>query len=148
MNHGRIASASVDVAVDPLDAFGMFTAEIGQWYVVDEHSVIDHTKTKTLRIEPWVGGRFVDVHDLESGEGIECGRIITWAPPHRFVFVDRRGLDVEVSFVAIDGGCRVTVEQRGLDTLPAAEAAQVRLHGWHRYLPEWFEVHLAEETSR
>jgi hypothetical protein len=136
-----VARASVDVTLDAATAFEVFTAEIGQWYVVDEHTVVDHTRTKTMRIEPWVGGRFVDVHDLGSGEGIECGRVIVWDPPHRFVFVDERRLDVEVTFETIDIGCRVTVEERGLDRLTPDVARHVRMHGWHRYLPEWFHAH-------
>jgi Activator of Hsp90 ATPase homolog 1-like protein len=133
-----VARASVDVLLDAATAFEVFTAEIGEWYVVNEHTVVDHTRTKSMRIEPWVGGRFVDVHDLETGEGIECGRVIVWEPPHRFVFVDERQLDVEVTFDAIAGGCRVTIEERGLDALSPEVATQVRTHSWHRHLPEWF----------
>jgi len=133
-----VARASVDVTLDAATAFDVFTAEIGEWYVVNEYTVVDHTRTKSMRIEPWVGGRFIDVHDLETGEGIVCGRVIVWDPPRRLVFVDERQLDVEVTFESIDGGCRVTVEERGLDALSPEVARHVRTHSWHRHLPEWF----------
>lgn len=133
-----VARASVDVALDPATAFEVFTAEIGEWYVVNEYTVVDHTRTQSMRIEPWVGGRFIDVHDLETGEGIVCGRVIVWDPPRRLVFVDERQLDIEVTFETIDLGCRVTVEERGLDRLSPDVAHQVRTHSWHRHLPGWF----------
>lgn len=147
MTDSNVASASIEVSVDQETAFEIFTAEIGEWYVIDEYTVVDHTKSMTTRIEPWVGGRFIDVHDLETGEGIECGRIVIWDPPHRFVFVDARELDVEVTFVPIDAGCRVTIEERGLDKLPPELAGQVRLHSWHRHLPVWFTRHLETRES-
>ena len=134
-----VARASVDVTLDAATVFEVFTAEIGEWYVVNEYTVVDHTRTKSMRIEPWVGGRFIDVHNLETGEGIVCGRVIVWDPPRRLVFVDERPLDVEVTFETIDGGCRVTVEERGLDALSPDVAHQVRTHSWHRHLPEWFQ---------
>jgi uncharacterized protein YndB with AHSA1/START domain len=141
-----VARASVDVALDVTTAFDVFTAEIGEWYVVDEHTVVDRTRTKSIRIEPWVGGRFLDVYDVETGEGVVYGTVIVWEPPHRLVFVDDRRLDVEVTFESIDGGCRVTVEERGLDNLGPDVAQHVRTHGWHRYLPEWFDVHVTGDT--
>jgi hypothetical protein len=133
-----IARASVDVAVDQETAFELFTAEIGEWYVVNQYTVEDPTRTKTLRIEPWVGGRFLNVYDLDTGDGLVVGNVIVWEPPRRFVFVDRRRLDVEVTFAPIDAGCRVTIEERGLDALAPDVRRQVRAHSWHRHLPEWF----------
>ena len=40
--------------------------------------------------EPWVGGRFVAVHDAESGEGTELGRIEAWEPGSRLLFTWRQ----------------------------------------------------------
>jgi hypothetical protein len=143
-----VARASIEVALDAATAFDVFTAEIGEWYVVNEHTVVDHTRTKTMRIEPWVGGRFVDVHDIATGEGIVCGRVLVWDPPRRVVFVDERQLDVEVTFEPTDAGCRVTVEERGLDRLDPEVARHVRTHGWHRYLPQWFREHVRRGARR
>lgn len=98
-----VARASVDVTLDAATAFEVFTAEIGEWYVVNEYTVVDHTRTKSMRIEPWVGGRFIDVHNLETGEGIVCGRVIVWDPPRRRTRCERT-----VGTATFRNGSRVT----------------------------------------
>jgi uncharacterized glyoxalase superfamily protein PhnB len=132
-------SATVEVAVRPSEAFRIFTAEIGSWYLVDEHSVMDHRRTVDIRFEPFVGGRLVDVYDAETGEGCEMGRLTAWEPGRRLVFVDARHTETVVSFVPTADGTAtaVTVEQRGLDSLPPDEAEHVRRYGW-RLLLGWF----------
>lgn len=130
-------SATVEVALPPAEAFRMFTAEIGSWYVVDRSTVPDPGRTVDIRFEPRVGGRFIDVHDAATGEGREIGRITAWDPGRRFSFTDRRGVDTEVRFQPAVGGTAVTIEQRGLDRLPPSEAEHVRRYGWHLLLG-WF----------
>jgi hypothetical protein len=44
MTDSNVASASIEVSVDQETAFEIFTAEIGEWYVIDEYTVVDHTK--------------------------------------------------------------------------------------------------------
>ncbi len=140
-----VASASVDVAVDQEAAFRIFTEDVGEWYLIDRHTVVDHTKTKTLRFDPWVGGRFRAVYDLDTGEGDQGALITAWEPPHRLVFVDSREMEVEVMFQPIDGGCRVTIEQRGFDKLDPELAGRVHEHGWFVHLPEWFGEYVSTE---
>jgi uncharacterized glyoxalase superfamily protein PhnB/uncharacterized protein YndB with AHSA1/START domain len=130
-------SATVEVALPPAEAFRMFTAEIGSWYLVDRNTVRDPGRTVDIRFEPRVGGRFMDVHDAASGEGREMGRITSWEPGHRLGFTDPRGIDTEVRFEPVVGGTAVTIEQRGLDRLPPDEAEHVRRYGW-RLLLGWF----------
>jgi uncharacterized glyoxalase superfamily protein PhnB len=60
------------------------------------------------------------------------------------VLVDQRTIEIEVTFVASGAGTTVTVEQRGLDKLPAAEADHVRRFGFHLLLA-WFRDHLNGE---
>jgi uncharacterized glyoxalase superfamily protein PhnB len=141
---GRV---SVDVAVAPHDAFEVFTDQIGVWYKRDAYSLVDAERTKTLRFEPRVGGRFMDVYDLATGEGRELGRIVAWDPPARFAFVGARGIEVEVTFAPAPTGCRVTVEERGLDRLSAEEQEHVRRWGWHATLPGWFAAHVRPDPS-
>jgi len=131
------------VAVDPSRAFEAFTAEVGAWYRVDRFTVVDHHRTVTLRFEPYVGGRFIDVHDATTGEGLELGRIQVWEPPHRLQFVDSRDCEVEVTFTPVPSGTRVSIEQRGLDRLPDETAEHVRRYGWHT-VTTWFVEHLAQ----
>ncbi len=33
-----------------------------------------------MRIEPRVGGRFIEVYDVETDEGFEVGRVTAWEP--------------------------------------------------------------------
>jgi uncharacterized protein YndB with AHSA1/START domain len=142
-----VASASVDVAVDQEAAFRIFTEDVGKWYLIDQYTVVDHTRTKTLRFDPWVGGRFRAIYDLETGEGAEGALLTVWEPPHRLVFVDSRDMEVEVTFAPVGGGCRVTVVQRGFDKLGADEARRVREHGWFVYLPAWFGEYVSTQPS-
>jgi uncharacterized glyoxalase superfamily protein PhnB len=138
---------SVDVAVEPHDAFEVFTDHIGVWYKRDAYSLVDPARTKTLRFEPRVGGRFLDVYDLATGEGRELGRIVAWDPPARFSFLGARGIEVEVTFEPAPTGCRVTVEERGLDRLSPSEADHVRRWGWHATLPGMFADHVRRDPT-
>jgi len=143
----NVASASIDVDLDQETAFRIFTEDVGEWYLVNQYTVMDHLKTKTLRFEPWVGGHFRDVYDLETGDGRDGAVITAWDPPQRFVFVDDRKMEVEIRFEPSDRGCRVTVEQRGFDTLDPDEAKQVREHGWFVHLPEWFARYVTRQLA-
>jgi uncharacterized glyoxalase superfamily protein PhnB len=130
-------SATVHVALAPAEAFRVFTAEIGSWYLVDEHTVMDHERTVDIRIEPFVGGRFMDVYEADTGEGREMGHVTVWEPGRRFEFTDDRDTETEVRFEPAAAGTAVTMEQRGLDRLPPGQAEHVRRYGW-RLLLGWF----------
>jgi len=80
-----------------------------------------------VRFEPEVGGRLVEVYDLESGEGFEIGRVLAWEPGKRLVFTWRQdnwapaeSTDVEVRFEPSATGTLVTVEHGGWDRVPSA----------------------------
>jgi uncharacterized glyoxalase superfamily protein PhnB len=139
-----VVRSTVEVALDQRDAFRVFTAEIGSWYVVDRYTVIDHERTVDIRFEPHVGGRLMDVYDAATGKGREMGRITVWDPPRRLVFTDARDTETEVRFEPhADGGrTTVTMEQRGLDRLPPDEAEHVRRYGW-RLVLRWFGTAVA-----
>ena len=147
MTSADVARVSVEVPLGPTDAFDAFTAQIGEWFVINRFTVREPERVKTVRIEPRVGGHLVYVEDLSSGEGTAAGEITEWEPPHRFRFVDRRGAKVTVTFVAVEGGSRVTVEEAGFDRFPPHEAKQRRQHSWHRHLPEWFKAHLTTRRT-
>ena len=146
MKVSGVASAHVDVPLEQTEAFEAFTSEIGDWYVIDRFTVPDPTAVRTVRLEAGVGGRLVYVTSA-GGDGETVGRIVTWEPPRRFVFVDGRDLEVTITFDALAGGCRVTVEERGLDNLAPDVARTVRRHSWHRYLPTWFHDHITRRTD-
>ena len=74
MEQAQTVSQSVEVPVDPAAAFRLYTAEINRWWRRDSWYWNDRDRARGLRIEPFVGGRFVEVYDEASGEGFEIGR--------------------------------------------------------------------------
>jgi uncharacterized glyoxalase superfamily protein PhnB len=137
-----IARAEITVAADIATAFDVFTGEVNAWYRVDRHTVSDPTRPTSLCFEPFVGGRFVDTASGPAHDDIVIGTITAWEPPHRLVFVEGRGCDVEVSFTAVDPTMtRVRIEQRGIDRLPADVAEHIRQYGWHT-VASWFAHHV------
>jgi hypothetical protein len=141
-----VASAVIEVALDPATAFAVFTDEIGQWWKPGPINWNYSGRAVSIRIEPGVGGRWIEVHDPATGEGFECGRITVWEPGARFVFLYRDAghelddTEVEVRFEAIDGGARVTIEHRGWDTVLASIAARkrnIKRWGWANIL-NWY----------
>jgi uncharacterized protein YndB with AHSA1/START domain len=144
---------SIDVAVDPATAFEVFTEEIDAWYRRGPHSWKHPDRAVGIRFEPGVGGRLIEVHDAATGEGFAFGKILVWEPGERLVFADLLSstppdslTEVEVRFEAAGGGTRVTLEHRGLDTLPPDVAAQKRMYGWQTAF-EWFADYMTKENT-
>jgi uncharacterized glyoxalase superfamily protein PhnB len=107
----RSASASVEVGVDPVTAFRVFTEEIDLWWVRGPINFWDSARAVAMRIEPGVGGRVLEVYDQATGEALELGRITAWEPGARLAYrssVD--DTDVEVRFEPVEAGTRVRVE--------------------------------------
>jgi len=140
---------TVTVRVDPATAFEVFTEEIDRWYRRGLAGMSGHEPATTLRFEPGVGGRLLEIGSPDGD--VERGRLTVWEPGERLVFVDRRGTEVDVTFTAaaLPSGdahvTRVVLEHRGLDRLPPTVAVQLARYGWRR-LAEWFEIHLQEEA--
>lgn len=135
-------TTSIEVAVPPEVAFDVFTREIDAWYQVDHDALPDITRTAAIRFEPQLGGRLLDVHDLESGEGRELARITAWEPGRLLAFVDNEATEVEVSFEPSSEGTRVTLTHRGLDRLGPQRAAKLQRSGWAA-LARRYREHLA-----
>jgi hypothetical protein len=148
MKPADIVTATVEVALDPATAFAIFTEEIGRWWRPGPINWNDSWRAVGIRIEPGVGGRWIEVYDEDTGEGFECGRITIWEPGIRFVFLYRDAghtiddTEVEIRFEAIEGGSstRVTLEHRGWDKVLAniaAEKRKIKRWGWASILG-WF----------
>jgi uncharacterized protein YndB with AHSA1/START domain len=142
-----VVTATVEVAVDPATTFAIFTEEIGHWWRPGPINWNDPKRAIGIRIEPGVGGRWLEVYDDATGEGFECGRITVWEPGVRLVFLYQDAghviddTEVEIHFEAIDGGTRVTLEHRGWDkVLPdvAANKREIKRWGWANILG-WFK---------
>jgi uncharacterized glyoxalase superfamily protein PhnB len=133
----KSASASVEVAVDPMSAFTAFTDEIDDWWVRGAINFFDSGRAVAMRIEPGVGGRVLEVYDESRDDALELGRITVWEPgvqlSYRSLIDDT---EVDVRFDAIDDGTRVHVTQT---LLPGGERA---LYFWPnvvRWLVPWCE---------
>jgi hypothetical protein len=131
MRAAEVATVTTLVAVDPVRAFDVFTSEIGQWWKSAPRYRFHPEKSGTMRFEPGVGGRLVEVHDAKTGAGFEVGRVLVWEPGARLVF-EFRGRDfapgerteVEVRFEAEGQGTRLTLEHRGWDTIRPGHPAR------------------------
>lgn len=146
------ATASVHVPCTPELAFQVFTADIGRWWKRGTNYWNDAERGQVLRLEPFVGGRLVEVYDTEAGEGFEVGRVLVWEPGARLVFTWRQGnwkpsesTEVEVRFEAAETGTLVTVEHRGWERVPSAGPglSEGYGHGWAELLS--FYAQKAEE---
>lgn len=139
MSTQPVVRVSVEVPVEPGVAFAIFTEEIGRWWRPGPINWNYADRAVGIRIEPGVGGRWMEVHDEATGEGFECGRVLVWEPGARLVvrYQDRGhdidGTEVDLAFEAIEGGTRVTLEHRGWERLAADLAArkmQGKRWGW------------------
>ena len=138
---------TVEVAVDPLTAFEVFTDDIGDWYQSGPHSWNDPERAVGIRFEPGVGGRWLEVWDEATGEGYELGRVLAWEPGKRLVVTYRNvqlpssvETEIEVRFEPVADRTRVTLEHRGLEALPANELALWEERAWVGFMG-WFRDH-------
>ncbi|HTE64355.1 MAG TPA: SRPBCC family protein [Solirubrobacteraceae bacterium] len=114
---------SVVVGVPPERAFEVFTRDIGTWWPLESYT-LGAQPAVTAVIEPRSGGRWFE----RAADGSECpwGRVVAYEPPHRLLLTWEISCDwqpdasarseVEVRFHAHEGGTRVELEHRGLET--------------------------------
>jgi uncharacterized glyoxalase superfamily protein PhnB len=133
----RTVSSSVEVAADPAAAFAIFTEEVGLWWQQGPINFYDSSRAHGKRIEPGVGGRVLEVYDLDTGEGLELARITEWEPGRRLAW--RSSLDdVEtvVSFTASGADGRRTLVQVEATVRDGGEDRGGT--AWVRMTPQWF----------
>lgn len=128
--------AITTVAVDPDTAFRIFTEEIDLWWKRGPAWRFDHGQGGTLRFEPGIGGRLVEVFDEARGKLYKVGRVRVWERGARLVFEFRalafepgQTTEVEVRFEPVVGGTRVTLEHRGWGAFPAEHPVRHGLQG-------------------
>jgi hypothetical protein len=80
-------TASVEVGVDPETAFQIFTAEIDRWWRPGPINWYDSQRAVGTRIEPGVGGRWLEIYDEANEDVLEIGRITVWEPGRRLVLL-------------------------------------------------------------
>jgi Activator of Hsp90 ATPase homolog 1-like protein len=116
--------AQVEVGLQPAAAFEVFTEEIGLWWRRDAPHWNDRDRGLSVRIEPGQGGRFIEVYDLDTGEGFEVGRVVVWRPGEQLSFTwTQVGWDgnartvVTVTFAPVESGTLVTLIHDGFDSV-------------------------------
>ena len=118
---GDVARVSVLVAVEPHEAFRVFTEEIDQWWRRGPAYRVAGTRPGVIHLEPGVGGRLYESFETQGGTRVVAtGRVLAWEPPTRLVF-ESRGVnfapsertEVEVRFEPSPSGTLVTVTHRG-----------------------------------
>ena len=149
------AKAEVRVEATPEEAFRIFTDEIGLWWRRGTPYWNDAQRGLSIRIEPGVGGRWIEVYDLDTGAGYEVGHVTAWEPPRRFAMTwtqvdwpEDVATDIEVIFEPEGDGTRVRVEQSGFERVgpQAAESREGHEMGWKEVLG-WFAERI-ESTER
>jgi Activator of Hsp90 ATPase homolog 1-like protein len=113
------ATASVEVPLGPEVAFEAFTSEIDRWWRPGPLNWYDSERATGTKIEPGVGGRWLELYDADGNDLLEIARITVWEPGIRIVMdyldggYDNAGTEVEVRFDPVEGGTRSTIEHRG-----------------------------------
>jgi uncharacterized glyoxalase superfamily protein PhnB len=146
-------SSEVEVALDPVTAFEVFTSEIDYWWLRGPINNWDSARVREMRCEPGVGGRLLEIYDEAAGDILELARITAWEPGRLLAWdsaVD--DVRVDVHFDATPVGTRVrmhaTVPAGGRD---AGGTSFVRVTpGW---LGSWcrerdLRPHAVRETAR
>ncbi len=137
---------TVEVGVNPTIAFMIFTQEIGHWWRPGPINWNDADRAIGVRIEPGPGGRWIEVHNRETGEGVTQGRFVIWELGERLMFLYQDagrqldGAEVEIRFEPVEGGTRVTLEHRGWERVTpeiAARARNLKRWGWGNIL-NWY----------
>ncbi len=136
MSSTDLVRVSTLVQVDPDTAFAVFTEEVDAWWKSGPRYRVDPARKSTMRFEPGIGGRLLEVYDDDAGDAFEHGRIQVWKPGDRLVFgMSGRhheapdATEVEVRFEPEGAGTRVTIEHRGWDAIPADHPVRHGLAG-------------------
>lgn len=123
---------SIRVPCSPIQAFEVFTGEIGEWWSDNELFRFTPRSPGKLAFEPpsnVSNGRLIE--QLPNGKTFEIGPIRVWHPGERLVigwrqatFGPEHATEVEVRFEPVGSHTHVTVEHRGWDTVPQDHLAR------------------------
>jgi len=124
------------ISVEPKHAFEVFTEETDLWWGKGpRYRPLSHPQGRMV-FEKRVGGRLLECVEEEDISPFVLGRIEVWDPPSRLVF-SMGGRDfgsedwpiVEISFVPVPEGTRVSLEHRGFAALAATHPVRHGLKG-------------------
>lgn len=134
--NGSRVIVSIRVPCSPVQAFEVFTEEIGDWWADSELFRFTPRSPGKLAFEPpgddGCGGRLIE--RLPTGKTFEVGAVREWLPGERLVvgwrqatFGPGHATEVEVRFEPVGAETRVTVEHRGWSSVPQDHVAR---HGF------------------
>jgi uncharacterized protein YndB with AHSA1/START domain len=123
-NQGERVVVTTFVERTPGDAFDSFTREIDRWW----------KRTPRYRSVPGANGKLgfegsppATLVETDGAAATVLARVLAWEPGKRLVlawqggdFDAGDGTEVDVSFEPNRGGTRITLEHRGLGSLPAS----------------------------
>jgi hypothetical protein len=126
---------SIRVPCSPIQAFEVFTEEIGDWWVHSDLFRLTPRSPGVMAFEPpdssGNGGRLIE--RLPNGKAFEVGPIRVWSPGERLVvgwrqatFGPENATEVEIRFDPVGSETRITVEHRGWDSVPQEHVARHR----------------------
>lgn len=126
---------SIRVPCSPVQAFDVFTQDIGEWWANSPAFLFTPRSPGQLAFEPPAGdapGRLVE--KLPNGKVFEIGPVRAWTPGERLVvgwrmasFGPEHATEVEIRFEPVGEETRITVEHRSWDSVPQAHVAR---HGF------------------
>lgn len=127
---------SIRVPCSPVQAFDIFTQEIGSWWADSELFRFTPRSPGMLAFEPpdasGAGGRLIE--RLPNGKTFEIGPVSLWERGERLVvgwrmanFGPDHQTRVDVRFEPVGAETRVSVEHSGWDSVPQAHLAR---HGF------------------
>ena len=126
---------SLRVPCSPVQAFDIFTQEIGEWWADSPLFRFTPRGPGKLAFEPPASGspgRLIET--LPNGKVFEVGPVRDWKPGERLVvgwrmatFGPEHATEVEIRFEPVGAETRVTVEHRGWDSVPQEHVAR---HGF------------------
>ena len=133
-------SETVDVDVDPMTAFTVFTDEFEQWWGNGPIDAWDSSRVVSRRIEPGVGGRLLEVY---ADDALEFGRVTVWEPGARVSWASSvDDVTIDVTFEPLDAG-RTRVRVDGTATGPNAGDG----FSFVRMTPQWLPRYLDRRAA-
>jgi uncharacterized protein YciI/uncharacterized protein YndB with AHSA1/START domain len=133
------------VDATPDTAFEVFTADFGDWWPLEEHSVFDGSSVTMT------SGEIVEVSP--SGEQANWGSITSWDPPRLVAFswhpsreATAPSSQVEVRFTDLDGQTLVVLEHSGWEAYDEPQATRESYgQGWPGVLAGYAEALAGEQ---
>lgn len=135
---------SVVVALEPRQAFVLFTRDISRWWPLAQYSCAG-ADAVSVSVEERVGGRVVEL--AQDGSRHVWGTVQVWDPPRRFAMTwhpqsaPEEATTLAVSFTAEGNRCRLDLVHSGWERRPEPERARRNYDGG-------WDVVLAAYTDR